>query len=47
MTVVDTALFQLSLQLIALRIPAKKCSTFMQRLQDEENRRKSIYGVDS
>ena len=33
MTIVDTALFQLSLNLIALRIPARKCSAFMSRLQ--------------
>eukprot|EP00965_Chrysotila_dentata_P025954 861002-Pleurochrysis_carterae.AAC.3 len=29
----DRALFSLSLQLVALRIPAKRCSEFMQRLQ--------------
>jgi len=33
MTALDRALFSISLQLIALRIPARKCNAFMQALQ--------------
>jgi len=33
MTAIDRALFSLSLSLVALRIPARKCSEFVQRLQ--------------
>jgi len=34
MLLLDRALFSISLQLIAVRIPARKCNAFMQRLSD-------------
>lgn len=32
MTLIDKAIFSLTMNLVALRIPARKCATFMQRL---------------